>query len=74
MTEETPVEQDQGKDAGEFANQAEQQSDNIVVEFWYFLRYNKKWWLTPILIVLGLITGLVILGTSGAAPFIYALF
>ncbi|MGH2396580.1 MAG: DUF5989 family protein [bacterium] len=44
-------------------------------EFWLFLRVRKKWWLTPILLVLGLV-GLLILGTQGSvvAPFIYTLF
>lgn len=44
-------------------------------EFWLFLRIRKKWWLAPILLVLGLV-GLLILGTQGSviAPFIYTLF
>lgn len=44
-------------------------------EFWLFLRVRKKWWLAPILLVLGLV-GLLILGTQGSvvAPFIYTLF
>ena len=58
----------------EFANQASQQSVGIVREFWDFLRYNKKWWLLPILIVLLLVTGLVLLSGTTAAPFIYTLF
>jgi hypothetical protein len=74
MTEKTPVEQDQSKDADEFASQAEQQSDNIVVEFWYFLRYNKKWWLTPIIVMM-LFMGLIVVSfNSPLAPFLYTLF
>ncbi len=44
-------------------------------EFWLFLRVRKKWWLAPILLVLGLVS-LLILGTQGSviAPFIYTLF
>lgn len=44
-------------------------------EFWLFLRVRKKWWLAPILLVLGLV-GVLILGTQGSvvAPFIYTLF
>lgn len=38
------------------------------------LRHNKKWWLIPILVVLALFGLLLILGTTGAAPFIYTLF
>ena len=58
----------------EFEEAARQQRESIVAEFIYFLRDNKKWWLTPILIVLGLVGLLVVFGSSGAAPFIYTLF
>ena len=47
---------------------------SLVGEFWYFLKENKKWWLTPIFLALALLGALVILGGSGAAPFIYTLF
>ena len=40
-----------------------------------FLRTRKKWWLTPVLVVLLGLAGLIVLGQSSAvAPFIYALF
>ncbi len=44
-------------------------------EFWLFLKIRKKWWLAPIMIVLGLM-GLLIVFTEGSAlaPFIYTLF
>lgn len=47
----------------------------LMREFWLFLRVRKKWWLAPIVIVLGLL-GLLIVGTQGSAlaPFIYTLF
>ncbi len=47
---------------------------NIVSEFWDFLRYNKKWWLLPILMVILLMGVLVLMSGSAAAPFIYTLF
>lgn len=46
----------------------------LLGEFAAFLRQSKKWWLLPILIVLGLFGLLVVLAGSGAAPFIYTLF
>ena len=48
---------------------------SIVREFWEFLKYRKKWWLTPIVLFLVLV-GLFIVMTSGSAvaPFIYTLF
>ncbi len=58
----------------QFAKQAEQQHTGIVREFIDFLRYNKKWWLIPIIVVLLVVGLLVILGGTGAAPFIYTLF
>ncbi len=47
----------------------------LVREFWLFLKVRKKWWLAPIVIVLGLM-GLLIVLTEGSAiaPFIYTLF
>ena len=38
------------------------------------LRHNKKWWMIPIIAVLLLFGVLLILGSTGAAPFIYTLF
>jgi len=43
-------------------------------ELYDFLAENKKWWLAPILIAVLLLGLLVLLGGSGAAPFIYPLF
>ena len=48
--------------------------NNIFKEFWAFLMQEKVYWMVPILIVLALIGLLVVLGGTGAAPFIYTLF
>jgi hypothetical protein len=53
---------------------AEKKRWPLLIEFWLFLKHNKKWWLLPILIVLLLLGLLVLLGGSGLAPFIYPLF
>jgi hypothetical protein len=48
---------------------------SIVREFFEFLRARKKWWLTPIVIVLILLGALIVFTEGSAlAPFIYALF
>jgi hypothetical protein len=48
---------------------------SILVELWAFLRVRKKYWLTPILLMLLVFGGLVILAQGTAvAPFIYTLF
>ena len=46
----------------------------LVQEFIVFVKENKKWWLIPILLVLGGTGLLVMLGSTGAAPFVYTLF
>lgn len=61
-------------DKKSFEQSADQGRTSLVGEFAYFLKQNKKWWLLPILIVLGVVALLVIAGGSGAAPFIYTLF
>ncbi len=58
----------------EFAHQAAQAQSGFLAELWVYLRNNRKWWLTPIVLVLLLIAGLVLLGGTAAAPFIYTLF
>ena len=60
--------------ASEFSQQAGQSQTGIFREYVDFLRHNKKWWLIPILLVLTLVGVLVVLGSTGAAPFIYTLF
>lgn len=47
----------------------------VLSEFWEFLRYNKKYWLLPIVVVL-VAAGLLIVLSQGSAvaPFIYTLF
>ena len=47
---------------------------NFFQEFIHFLGENKKWWLLPIFLVLLAFGLLIILGGTGAAPFIYTLF
>jgi hypothetical protein len=61
-------------DGDEFAEYAGQAQIGIVHEFADFLLHNKKWWLTPIVLVLLLVGLLIILGGTGAGPFIYTLF
>ena len=46
----------------------------FLAEFVDFLKHNKKWWLTPIILVLLLIGALILLAGTAAAPFIYPLF
>ncbi len=61
-------------DSSEFRQAATEKRSRFLSEFLQFLRENKKWWLAPVLVVLLLLGGLVILGGTGVAPFIYTLF
>ena len=67
MTTKPPSESDLEK-------MADTSEPGIVAEFVEFLRDNKKWWLIPILVVLGLFGVIAALASSPIAPFIYALF
>ena len=49
---------------------------DFIKEFWDFLKERKKFWLLPIIVMLGLVIGLAVFaqGAGGLSPFIYALF
>ena len=47
---------------------------SLIQEFYLFVTENKKWWLIPILLVFSVVGLLIVLGSTGAAPFIYTLF
>lgn len=58
----------------EFEKEAAQESSNIFVEYWQFLRVNKKWWLIPIIVFLMVVGLFIFLTSTPVAPFIYTLF
>lgn len=60
--------------ASEFEQAGEEQPLGLMAEFWLFIKEEKKWWLTPIILVLLGVGVLVALTSTGAAPFIYTLF
>ena len=44
-------------------------------ELWAFLRARKKFWLLPLIVLMGVFGGLIVLTKGSAvAPFIYTLF
>ncbi|HBY58843.1 MAG TPA: hypothetical protein DEH78_03415 [Solibacterales bacterium] len=58
-----------------FENAAASQSDvSLARELWEFLKYNRKWWMLPVMVALLLLGVLVFLSGTAAAPFIYTLF
>ncbi len=60
--------------AEEFARQGEAGRSGFVSDFIYLLRQNKKWWMLPLIAVLLAFGVLMVLSSTGAAPFIYTLF
>ncbi|MCA9032600.1 MAG: hypothetical protein KDA69_12545 [Planctomycetaceae bacterium] len=62
-------------ETNDFASGQSEQELSFFAEFLLFLRDNKKWWLVPILVILGGLSALVVWATvTGAAPFIYSIF
>ncbi|MBL9092376.1 MAG: hypothetical protein JNL96_14210 [Planctomycetaceae bacterium] len=57
-----------------FEEAAGEGRSSLFGEFFGFLMDNKKWWLLPILLMFLALGTLVVLGSGGAAPFIYTLF
>ena len=43
-------------------------------DYLYFVKTSKKWWLLPLLVLLLGFGVLMVLSSTGAAPFIYTLF
>ncbi len=70
MTQDSPP----SKPTNEFVEAGQEKPLSLPREFLLFIVENKKWWLIPIVVVLALVGLLVVLGSTGAAPFIYTLF
>jgi hypothetical protein len=50
-------------------------NQNLITEFWEFLRVRKRFWLLPIALVLVLLGAIIVFTESSViAPFIYTLF
>jgi len=54
-----------------FAEEANQSRPGLPREFADFLRHDKKWWLAPNILTPLLLSVIVIVGGTAAAPFIY---
>lgn len=50
-------------------------NQSIITEFWELIKFRKRYWLLPIVLILFLLGALIVFTESSAiAPFIYALF
>ncbi|TAL18496.1 hypothetical protein EPN96_01650 [bacterium] len=61
-------------DEDEMARLSEKKAPGFFRELLSLLAHNKKWWLIPALIMMLILSFLILLAGSGAAPFIYTLF
>lgn len=58
----------------DFEQAARERERGLMREYFDLLRYHKKYWLAPIILVLLAIGAFLVLGGSAAAPLIYAIF
>ncbi len=64
----------QHDDSTEFERLGEQQQPMLLIEFWHFLKAQKKWWLAPLLVALAVYATFLIVSISSGPTFIYKLF
>ncbi len=51
------------------------ETGRLLAELGLFLKYNKRWWLAPIIVMVVLLSILIALAsTSGVFPLVYTLF
>jgi hypothetical protein len=62
------------KGESDFQRLAESSQPGLWAELFDFLKANKKWWLLPILLMIGVFGILMALSATGVAPFIYTMF
>lgn len=57
-----------------FAELARAKRRSVWLDVWQLLREHKKWWLTPIVLMMLLLGWLTLFAGGSAAPFLYTLF
>lgn len=57
----------------EFEQESKKERASLVGEFISFMANNKKWWLLPIIVCLGLLAMLALFAGTGAGIFVYPL-
>jgi len=49
-------------------------SQSLLGEFWSFIKHNKLWWMTPIILVLVMMVAFILFAESAPVlPFVYGL-
>jgi hypothetical protein len=72
MTNQAPVQTNDT--VSDFERHASEASGSSFGDLIKFLGHTKKWWLTPLILILLLVGVMIILGGTALAPFIYPLF
>lgn len=67
MTDPTP-------ESNRFAELARSRRRSVWLDVWQLLSEHKKWWLTPIVVMMLLLGWLTLFAGGSAAPFLYTLF
>ena len=69
-----PIETEHKPAPEDFAALAKGNRQGLFSEFFAFLKHNKKWWLLPLFILIGVLGVLVFMAGAGVGPFLYPLF
>ena len=60
--------------ASAFARESQGRRPSFLREYVAMVRRNGKWWMLPLVLILLAFGGLMVLMSTGAAPFLYTLF
>ena len=74
MPTESDTLDERNEQSDEVMRQASLPEQSVSAELVDFVKYNKKWWLVPLVVMLLLIGGVIVFGSSVAGPFLYTLF
>ena len=58
----------------EFTRQAGTKRSSFLSDYLFLLKTNRKWWMLPLIALLLSFSLLMVLVSTGAAPFIYTMF
>jgi hypothetical protein len=68
------MEKDDSKGASEFARQAGTKRSSLLSDYLYLVKTNRKWWMLPLMGLLLAFGLLMVLVSTGAAPFLSTMF
>lgn len=69
-----PDEKHTSSQSNDFIREGQSARTSFLSDFIHLLKENRKWWMLPLVLMLLVFGTLMILASTGAAPFIYTLF